>query len=364
MKRKPTKPVFTLGRLGVAPSADFGYRSKITNSYVPTGSSTVTVRNSAGFSVGQDVYISRAVTDGWLRYNGMDDLVRDGDEQTWIPIGQKIMSPNTIKAVNGNQITFRIPLADSLNSKYMAPEVWAYTAPDRTSEMGVQNLRIEVPNTCSGTSLLNTTCNYAAVRFSSWTVDSWAKGLTLVGFNKFFEVQKNAARITIQSNTMDRDRDIEGTILPFDIALKGSQVLVKDCEQVGLSTARSFSLSTDALTPGPNAVVRYSTPSNLQIIAPYQRWAWGLLVEDTSVATRFENRGNKGSGHGWTMNSGVGWNLRGKTVFESPPLGTNWCVGCGRPESETGSGNGTFILKGTEVTPTSLFGSQLSARGF
>ncbi|KAK7422159.1 hypothetical protein QQZ08_009627, partial [Neonectria magnoliae] len=124
-------------------------------------------------------------------------------------IGQKIMSPNTITAINGNQITFRIPLADSLNSRYMTLEVWAYITPDRTFEMGVPNLRIEVLDTCSGTFLLNTTCNYSAVRFSSWTVDSWAKGLTLVGFNRFFEVQKNAARITIQNNTMDRDRDIE-----------------------------------------------------------------------------------------------------------------------------------------------------------
>lgn len=85
LKKQPSKPVFTLGRLNIA-KAEFGFRSKITNTYVPIGSSTVTVINGTGFAVGQPVYVSRATTESWVRYNGMSDLVRDGVPQTWIPV--------------------------------------------------------------------------------------------------------------------------------------------------------------------------------------------------------------------------------------------------------------------------------------
>ncbi|SPJ84116.1 uncharacterized protein FTOL_10632 [Fusarium torulosum] len=361
LKRRPSKAVFTLGRLGVAPKADFGFRSKIADAYVPIGASTVTVINGTGFAVGQHIYVSRAVTESWIRANGMSDLVRNGDPQQWIPVGKQIMAPNTIKAINGNKITLKIPLADNLDLAYMRAEVRAYTPPELTSEMGIENLRIEVRDTCSGTPLDNTTCNYAAVKFASWTVDSWASGLTLTGFNKFFEIQRDASRITIQDSTMDRNKDIDGSALPSDIMIRGSQVLIQDCDQVGLDSARSFSVLTDSLTPGPNTVTRYTTESSVQTLEPHERWSWGLLVEESSAITKFKNRGNMGTGHGWTMNAGVGWNLPNDVDFSSPPLGVNWCVGCGRQNEPRG--NATFIQSGHQVRPRSLFAAQLKARG-
>lgn len=271
------------------------------------------------------------------------------------------MSPNKIQAIHGKQITLQMPLTDNLNATYMKPELRVYIPPERNSEMGIQNLRIQVPNTCSGTPLINTTCNYAAVRFASWTVDSWASDLTLVGFNQFFDIQRDASRITIQDIIMNRNKDISGVALPSDIIIRGHQVLVQDCRQVGLDEARSFSITTDSLTPGPNAIVRHRTDSSVQSLAPHERWSWGMLVEETSAPTIFGNRGTKGSGHGWTMNAGVGWNLRTDAEFQSPPLGINWCVGCGGQDGPTG--NATFIHSGTQVKPRSLFAAQLKARG-
>ncbi|KAJ4324541.1 hypothetical protein N0V84_003820 [Fusarium piperis] len=360
LKRKPTKPVFTLGRFGIAPKADFGYRSRITNSYVPVRASTVTVKDASGFVVGQTVYIARAVTESWVRTNGMSDLVKNGNHQEWIPVGTQIMAPNIIKTISGNTITFKIPLTDNLNSAYMRAEVRAYTPPEPTSEMGVANLQIEAgAETCSGTRLDYTTCNYAAVRFASWTVDSWASGLNLTGFNKFFEIQRDAARITIQDTIMNRNKDIEGTSLPSDMILRGSQVLIQDCTQVGLDTARSYTVSTDAFTPGPNAITRYETDSGAQKLEPFERWSHGLLAEDSSAPTKFGNRGT--TGRGWAVNAGVGWNLRNDVTFESPPLGINWCIGCGSPGDS--NGNATLIQSGHQVKPRSLFAAQLQARG-
>ncbi|RSM00570.1 hypothetical protein CDV31_011736 [Fusarium ambrosium] len=277
------------------------------------------------------------------------------------------MSPNVIKSMNGTEITFEIPLTDALDSRYMKAEVWAYKPPEQYSEMGLYNLHIQVPNTCSGAPLANETCNFAAVKFPSWTVDSWASGLKLEGFNRFFEVETDASRITIQDVEMNRDHDIEGRALPIDILIQGSQVLVQDCKQVGLPTARCFSVATDSLAAGPNSVIRHSTMSDIQTIYPHERWAHGLLVEGTSVPTLFVNRASNGTGHGWTINAGVGWNLRGEAIVQSPPLGINWCIGCGGTNGTNGtdgaSGNGTFIRTGKEVKPKSLFEAQREARG-
>ncbi|KAI6771384.1 hypothetical protein HG531_009009 [Fusarium graminearum] len=342
LQDRPSQPVFTLGTPANNTRPRYGFRSNITNQYLPIGSSSVDVISSAGFAVDQLVYVSRNATEAWIRANGMDGLVRNDAQQTWLPVDKRILSPNQISSVSGTNITLRIPLTDNLDSNYAQPELLVYTPPYENSEIGIQDFGIEVPDTCSGAPLNDKTCNSAAVYFPSWTLDSWASALSLKGFNKFFQVDQDASRITIQNCTMNRDQDIQGAALPFDILIQGSQVLIQDCSQVGIPSARCFTVGTGSLTPGPNAVLRHKTKSDVQTIYPHQRWAHGLLVEDSSVQTLFVDRGIKGSGHGWSINGGVGWNLDGNSDFESPPLGINWCVGCGGNGHET-KGNATFI---------------------
>ncbi|RBR26397.1 uncharacterized protein FIESC28_00802 [Fusarium coffeatum] len=357
LQEPPSQAVFTLGTPNNGTKPQYGFRSNITNDYAPIGSSSLDVVDSAGFAADQLVYVSRSVTESWIRENGMSGLVRDDAEQTWIPVGKRIMAPNQISSVYGTNVTLKIPLTDNLDSEYTQPELIVYTPPYMNEEMGIRDMSIEVPDTCSGAPMSDKTCNSPAIHFPSWTVDSWASGLSLKGFNKFFQIDTDASRITIQNCTMNRDKDIEGAALPFDILIQGSQVLVQDCAQVGSPDAKCFTVGTGSLTPGPNAVLRHKAKSDVQTIYPHQRWAHGLLVEDSSVKTLFVDRGIKGSGHGWSINGGVGWNLDGSVDFESPPLGINWCVGCNDPQ-----GNATFIESGKRVDPESLFMAQLEGR--
>ncbi|KAJ4264277.1 hypothetical protein NW762_005473 [Fusarium torreyae] len=362
VKDRPSQPVFTLGTSNNDTKPSYGWRSNITNSYVPVGSSYVEVGNGTGFVQDQLVYVARNATEAWITANGMNDLVRDGASQTWIPANKRILSPNQVKSVYGNNVTLAIPITDNMDSDLVQPELIVYTSPQVSNETGIQDLQIQVSDSCSGVPITDSTCNYAAVYFPPWTVDSWASGLTLKGFNKFFEVAQDASRITIQKNIMNRDKDVVGAALPFDILIQGSQVLVQDCQQVGVPNARCFSVATGSLTPGPNAVLRHKTKSEVQTIYPHQRWAQGLLVEQTSVVTNFVNRGIKGSGHGWSINGGVGWNIKSKVDFQSPPLGINWCIGCGGKDNEP-TGNATMIHSKKQVKPESLFAAQLQARG-
>lgn len=242
----------------------------------------------------------------------------------------------------------------------MQPTLVAYNPPNSSTEMGIEDLSIKLSPTCSGTNLNSTTCNAAAISFESWTVNSWARNLQLSGFNSFIEVQENSSQITIQNITMLRDANSTGVALPTDITIMGSQLLVADSQQAGLPTAESFAVMTESLTPGPNAVLRHSTPSNLQMLEPHQRWAHGLLIEDTAAPVHLINRATNGTGHGWAINAGVGWNLRGYSIVQSPPLGVNWCIGCSGTIDKRS--NGTFVYSGKQVEPRSLFGYQLQSR--
>lgn len=185
--------------------------------------------------------------------------------------------------------------------------------------------------------------------------------MNITGFNSFLDIQSNSSRITVQRLGLIRDADTDnGAGYPADITIKGTQVLVRDSGQYGLSTAKAFAVVTQAGTPGPNAVVRHVTQSSAQQLYPHARWAHGFLADDTDASVSFINRGTSGSGQGWSINAGVAWNVRGDVQIQSPPLGVAWGIGStGKIVSPT---NGTMIQSGSAVTPKSLFDAQLSAR--
>jgi hypothetical protein len=279
-----------------------------------------------------------------------------------VQAGTLIQQPRTIESVKGKEITLSIPLTDALDRDYMDAYVAAYIPPDTPSEMGVENLSIVLKPTCAGHVYdVEDPCNAAAIWMNPWTIDSFVRNVNMTGFNNGIDVQHNASRITIESVAFFRDRDTDRPGgYPTDINISGSQILIKDSGQYGRSTAKAFAVITQGRVPGPNAILRHRVKSKLQELYPHQRWATGLLVEDTNANVLFTNRWTAGSGQGWTMNGGVSWNTRGPINVQSPPLGINWAIG------STGdidaSANGTFIESTDSVSPRSLFSAQLNTR--
>lgn len=359
-------PVISLGNGTSIPSVLPLHVANITDRYVPIGSSSVTVDNATGFEPGQRAFVQRQVTETWVRAIGMSDLALNGEQQIWLKPGTIIRQPRMIKSIDGTKITLDIPLTDTLDrtSNLMDPSLVAFTPPPLSTEMGIEDLSITLSPTCSGVSL-NTTCDTPALSFAPWSTDSWARNLQLTGFNFFIVTQYNSSRITFQDIIMIRNADATDAgntdrALPADILVQGTQLLVADCSQQGLETAASFAVMTGSLAPGPNAVLRFKVPSDSQLIVPHQRWAHGFLVEDTDAQVRLINRATNGTGHGWSINAGVGWNLRGKTLVQSPPSGVNWCIGCSGVVDNRS--NGSFWELGRDVVPRSLFKAQLEGR--
>lgn len=116
--------------------------------------------------------------------------------------------------------------------------------------------------------------------------------MNITGFaTGFVEVLAGARRITLQSLISTRDQATVGSSgWGSDISVVGTQVLVKDCQSIGVADARSFAVSTASQTAGPNAVVNHKSSLSSQIIQPHEHWAHGLLVDNSQSGVQFINR--------------------------------------------------------------------------
>lgn len=272
-----------------------------------------------------------------------------------------IQQPRVIKSIAGNKITFNIPLTDALDKKYMSPYLSIYTPPPSSAEIGLEDFSVTLSPTCSGVVLTNKTCAVSAISISPWTVDSYIRRVNLTGFNNFIQIQRNVSRISISEVGIYRDKDTDNSAgYPADISIGGSQVLVQDSGQYGLVSAAAFAVVTLSRTPGPNAVTRHIVQGPRQLLEPHLHWAHGFLADDTDAPVHLVNRNTCGtSGHGWAINAGVAWNVRGATKIQSPPLGVNWGVGVTGNITDS---NGTMVSRGAAVSPASLFDAQLARR--
>ncbi|KZV87720.1 hypothetical protein EXIGLDRAFT_773358 [Exidia glandulosa HHB12029] len=354
------RAVFSIGTPDA--KATTGAKAAITATYVPIGAASVAVDDASIFKVGQNVYVQRPATAEWIRANGMADLVRDGSPQTWIKAGTLIKQPRTITAISGNTITLDVPLTDSIEKKWGAGSVQAFTWPSQSQGAGIETMQIVLQPSCSGQPISDTSCQFQAIVFQPFALDSWASKINMTGFvTGFVKVFAGSRRITLENLNSIRDKVSDGSHgWGSDIAVEGTQILVQNCQSVGITDARSFAITTSSQTAGPNAILNHKSSLASQVIQPHQRWAHGLLVDNSQSGIDLSNRNNAGSGQGWAINGAVAWNSDAAFQIQSPPLGVNWGIGM-RGKAGANS-NGTLIATGETVTPKSLYTAQLQAR--
>jgi hypothetical protein len=106
---KPHNGITVAGKgSGRGPSE--GARTRVADAYVPSGATSFTVADATGFAAGDMVSVRKTVTAEWVKFMGMDDLVRDGQKQTWLAPGRVLGTERTVKAADGNTITLDVPL--------------------------------------------------------------------------------------------------------------------------------------------------------------------------------------------------------------------------------------------------------------
>ena len=334
--------------------------------YVPFGAHTFKVESSKGFNVGDEIAITRPITNEWVSFMKMDDMYREGKKQTWIGTGRQEVSKRIIKAIKGNQITVNVPLADSYDPKYLgakATKVSKIKTINRVSHVGIENLHIQ----CEPLESSYGNAPYAVIRVGG--DNCWVK-------NVFAEENMNATvlagdRITMQNVKIFHTYTNLGASKPADFSLEGSQNLIDRCEATGGNT---YFVWTSSLITGPNVVLNSTFKGIGSRIQPHQRWSTGLLVDNCTIADGnidFLNRGIAGSGHGWTMAWGVAWNSIAKNyIIQNPPGTVNWAIGCIGLREQTARlfdskpiiPDGNFDSHGKPVSIQSLYLAQLEER--
>lgn len=343
----------------------------IVDTYIPSGARSFKVSDASGFKAGDNILISRPVTEAWVAFMGMDKLVRNGLPQTWLAPGTEILTDRRIAAVWGNRIILDVPLTDSFDSQYLNPpgaSVATYTFEGRISQVGIEHFSVVAPPQL-------TTPYYTGVVLDN-VLNGWVRDLNIQDTQNTFQLTNTTKQVTLDSVRVVHTYRQTASGAPADFALSGTQLLANNCSVTGQGNTWPF--VTHARVTGPIVILKAFGDD--RGYAPHQRWATGLLCDmcdfpnsytgdKTGIA--YSNRGYFGSGHGWDAGFAVAWNAT-STYFlvQEPPGAHNWCIGCvGTVHSDDAPGgdgtilpNGIYDSLGTHVKPGSLYLAQLKQR--
>jgi hypothetical protein len=366
-----------------------GPAAAIIDTYVPAGTQTLNVADASIFKPGDTVLISRPITSAWVHFMQMDQLVRNGKPETWLHSGDITMR-RTITAIAGHRLTFDVPLSDDIDAAFLkstnAATVQKYTAKEMLSHIGIERLAIFAPPiqihmmtspelAAQRAKTRDTTDEpaaptraFAGLHLDAVT-DAWVRDIRITDTVGVLSIGPEASRITVQDIAAQHTVASVGAAKPADLVVQGSQLLLQRCTDAGDNV---FYFVTQARVTGP-IVLRDCRFTGNGHIAPHQRWATGLLVENCTVPSGgidFMDRGVMGSGHGWTTGWSVAWNCDAKSFqIDQPPGVMNWAIGCIgdiHPSKEPGSDRevpaALYESHGHHVAPASLYEAQLKDR--
>jgi hypothetical protein len=350
---------------GDAPPEAAGTQSTITDAYVPSGATTFTVADAKGFAPGDAVSIRRPVTAAWVKFMQMDDMARNGNDQTWIRPGSTLTTERTIKALDGNKITLDVPLTDSFDSRYLSPPgatMAKIRPPARLTQVGIEQLHIESPLQ----EISHSQPHFTAMRFNG--EDSWVRDVVID--ETMNSVGIGGKRITFERVAINRKAKHQGASKPAELAPNGTQILLDRCSVTGDNV---WFVATGGGHAGPIVVLNSTFQGNARAES-HQRWSTGILYDNCRApegGIELRNRGSMGSGHGWSMGWGVVWNSEAKDyIVQNPPGVMNWMIGSiGESKlSPRPFGAGPMLPEavkdshGKHVTPESLYLAQLAER--
>jgi hypothetical protein len=292
--------------------------------------------------------------------------VRSGKDEHWIS-GETVMD-RMIREISGTRVTLDIPLSDSLDAKFLqstGATLVKYEPVGGISQVGIESLRIVSPPQA----VEITAAHYSGIHLNELS-DGWVRDVALENMVGSIQVGGGAKRVTLEQISMKHETPTKGAAKPADLAVDGTQTLIHRCTGNG---ADIFYFVTGARVTGPNVLLncKFEGGGHIQ---PHQRWATGLLVDRCEVPKSgidFMNRGEMGSGHGWTIGWSVVWNCTAKTfVIQQPPGSMNWAIGCvgKREKAAMPFGKAPLLPEGIydspdeQVTPESLYLAQLRER--
>ncbi len=349
-------------------------QKKITDSFVPFGTKSVTVESGHTFVAGDWVYLRRTPNNAWISMLGMDKLAdpKYPDVVNWVATDYIVDYERQILSVDGNKLYFDAPVMDIIDPLYANGYVMKISS-SRITNVGIENMKMTSAYTTtwsSGTASVAHDENHGwnAIKIST-AKDCWVKKVTAYYFGfGCVNIGSSASFVTVDSCAMyDPISKIEGG-RRYSFNIDGQRNLVKNC------TTRNgrHDFANGAQVPGPNVFYKCTASDQKADIGPHHRWATGTLFDNiTGNGQLFvQDRDYQGTGHGWAGSQIMLWNCKAyRIIIQSPQSHhENWAIGCIAP---TISNVGQWVTrdKGIVESPNvritaipSLFVAQLEER--
>lgn len=343
-----------------------GSKAAVTSEYLPAGSRTFEVDDPSKFKVGDNIIIHHPSTKKWLAAVNFGDTAKDGP---WVPGELDMYYNRYVSKIKGNKIKVATPIYHEIDRSLSQTSVWRTTRENLLSEVAVEKLRIDIQTT--GPEDEDHAWN--GIAFTG-VEDCWVKNVTVMHFGLAGIRLDNASRCTVaDSSAVDPISVVKPSRrYNFYVGNMSNNLLFENCHA---TKARHAFVSNGASSVAGIVFKNCSSSDDFTASESHRRWGQALLYDQTShhsVTTNrvlgLYNRGDYGTGHGWTGTHQVAWNVRApnnQIVIQKPPLGQNYCIGC----IATVDNKGPFIKPagwiestGKNVVPASLYEAQLAER--
>lgn len=327
-----------------------------------TGYQPVNPSASSLLNAGDTIIIQRPQTQSWIDAINMNSLTNP-----WTP-GSGLRFERQITAINSNQISFDAPLCNPIESAWTTGLVYQVTDSGRIQQDGIENL-------CGVGQISDYPSNILNGVFISYQniKNSWIKNVLMAGWGNAISI--NDKWCTVQDCLYTNPATGAASAAPAAFTFGGSaaQSLFQRCASDG---GYYHIMVTQATTPGPDVFLNFNCSGTHYNGGPHQRWAAGALHDNIYMAPDNEgsgytpylavnNRGNDGSGQGWSAGFSVMYNcVVPQFQLEQPNTTTNqynWTIG-GIGAAAGYSDEGIYDTLGSIVNPRSLYLEQLKER--
>ena len=334
----------------------------ITDTFVPVGRKYITVRSTKNFHVGDSIILYRPGTAAWIHDLKMDQIVARKGTKQWQPEEYNLEYERVITQIKDNKIYLDNPIVMQMEAKYGGGAIYPYHFDGRIENVGIENLSFVSAYTS------DTAENHAWVAIHmDKLLNGWVQHVTSRYFgNSCVSLGPNARNISVlHSNCLDAKSIITGS-RRYSFNNDGQLNLFIDCH----ATEGRHDFVTGAKVCGPNVFYNCTAENTHADIGPHHRWATGTLYDNihTTGEINIQDRGNWGSGHGWSGVTQILWNCSAKTAVVQDPwvsghnyaIGLKGTVGKGRLDGrKQGIWEG---LNKADLRPTSLYQAQIKSR--
>ncbi|MCF3109223.1 DUF6298 domain-containing protein [Niabella sp. CC-SYL272] len=333
-----------------------GAKTEVTQDYVPVNAIALTVANGNNFKPGDRVEIRRPSTAEWIDVLGTRSFGGGLSALGWKPGDADLVFERTITAVKGNTITIDVPLTNSLDKKYGAGTVTAFSWPGRIDHVGIENLSLV--SEFEKKNPKDEDHRWMAITMEN-VEDAWVRQLSFKHFaGSAVHLLETTRRITVEDCISTEPVSEIGGQRRYTFFTRGQQTLFQRCYVA--NGYHDFSVGHTAA--GPNAFVQCVSERPYNFSGAIDKWASGVLFDIVSVdgnAIRFGNRGQDGQGAGWAAANSLLWNCSAARIdCYKPPTAQNWALG----SWSQFAGDGYWGESNNHLNPRSFYYAQLQQR--